>query len=115
MQLRFVWSGYVVLYDRYYFDFINDSRRSNIRLPQQWIKAGYPLLLKPDVNFFLYASPEIILRRKQELDAPTIRSLTSAYLDLFAQLGAQKPFRYVALENDDLSDTVSTIMSKITR
>lgn len=114
VQLRYVWSGYVVLYDRYYFDFINDSIRSNIRLPQRWMKAGYPLLLKPDVNFFLYASPEVILKRKQELDAPTIQSLTSAYLDLFAQLGRPRPSRYVALENIDLNNTVSTIISKLT-
>jgi len=65
VYFRYTCRGYVVLYDRYYFDFINDGKRSNIQLSKKIIKAGYNFLLKPDLNFFLYADSETILKRKR--------------------------------------------------
>ncbi len=113
VYLRYVCSGYVVLYDRYYFDFINDSKRSNIQLPKTFVTAGYQWLLKPNFNFFLYASPETILLRKQELDKETIQELTQDYIALFRQLDTTPHVGYFTLENIDLQTTIKTIMSKI--
>jgi thymidylate kinase len=113
VYLRYVCSGYVVLYDRYYFDFINDSKRSNIQLPKAFVTAGYQWLLKPNFNFFLYASPETILLRKQELDKETIQGLTQDYIALFRQLDTTPHVGYFTLENIDLQTTIKTIMSKI--
>jgi thymidylate kinase len=113
VYLRYVCSGYVVLYDRYYFDFINDSKRSNIQLPKAFITAGYQWLLQPNFNFFLYASPETILLRKQELDKATIQGLTQDYIALFRRLNTTPRIGYFTLENIDLQTTIHTIMSKI--
>ena len=44
-----------MLYDRYYFDFINDGRRSNINLPARFTQALYAFDNKPKLNLFLYA------------------------------------------------------------
>jgi thymidylate kinase len=102
--------GHVVLYDRYYFDFINDGRRSNISLPTRLTKALYALVNKPQLNFFLYADPQEILRRKQELSAGTITQLTHDYQELFGQLGARyRRSRYVPIENQDLGQTLDLI------
>ena len=102
--------GHVVLYDRYYFDFINDGRRSNINLPTRFTKALYALVNKPQLNFFLYADPQEILRRKQELSASTITQLTQDYQALFGQLGARyRHSRYVPIKNHDLDDTLELI------
>jgi thymidylate kinase len=107
--------GYVVLYDRYYFDFINDSRRSNINLPSSITRLAYALIREPDINFFLYADPELILSRKQELDKSTIQSLTQRYLTLFRKLNGNRSVqRYVPIENVDLSQTLNLIMDKVT-
>jgi hypothetical protein len=46
VYFKHVLRGDVVLYDRYYFDFINDSLRSNITLPKWILKSGYTFLLK---------------------------------------------------------------------
>lgn len=108
--LKYVMRGYVVLYDRYYFDFINDGLRSNIRLPKWFTKAGYTLLLKPDLNFFLYADPDIIRFRKQELDATTIGQLTSEYKQLFSELERKHGGRYYAIENTELHRSVDFII-----
>lgn len=113
IYLKYVLRGQVVLYDRYYFDFINDSLRSNIVLPQWVFKMGYFLILKPHLNFFLYADPKIILSRKKELDENTISKLTHDYLSLFYQLGNQCPHQYHAIENITLDKTVAFISNQI--
>lgn len=113
VYLRYVCGGYVVLYDRYYFDFINDSKRSNIQLPKSWVMAGYHWLLKPHYNFFLYASPEVILARKQELDKATIQGLTNDYITLFKRLNTSPKAGYFTLENIDLEKTKQNIMSTL--
>ncbi|WP_216688920.1 nucleoside/nucleotide kinase family protein [Hymenobacter siberiensis] len=108
--LRHTRRGHVVLYDRYYFDFINDGRRSNIDLPVRLTQALYALVNKPRLNFFLYADPQEILRRKQELSASTITQLTQQYKILFGQLGARyRDSRYVPIENQDLDTTLALI------
>lgn len=113
--LRYSVRGRVVLYDRYYFDFIHDSRRSNIDLPSGMIRWFYALIRKPDLNVFLFAAPEIIRARKQELDVPTIQHLTEQYRTFFHQLGKQHRDKYVTLENTDLTTTINAIMNRVTR
>lgn len=114
VQVKYVWRGYIVLYDRYYFDFINDSRRSNIALPPALTTSLYRLLLKPRLNVFLYAPAEEILRRKQELDATTITDLTRQYLGLFERLQRRYPSsEYLPLLNQHLPRTLVQIMTRI--
>lgn len=112
VYVRYVMCGNIVLYDRYYFDFINDSLRSNIRLPKWLTKAGYRLLLQPHLNFFLYADAETILQRKKELDARAIAQLTGDYLNLFRALNAKAGGRYLAVENLNLQQTVDFITAQ---
>lgn len=110
IYFKYVVRGYIVLYDRYYFDFINDGKRSNILLPKSFTSFCYRLLLKPRFNFFLYADAQVILNRKKELDASTIGHLTGDYLSLFRKLGRKKRrTKYVAIENNQLSDTLQVI------
>ncbi|MEY3420176.1 MAG: hypothetical protein RIR48_456 [Bacteroidota bacterium] len=110
---KYVLKGDVVLYDRYYFDFINDSLRSNITLPKWFLKYGYIFLLKPNLNFFLYADAKTILSRKKELDETTIKVLTKEYLDLFTILGSKSLGRYHAVENINLEYTTAHISQTI--
>ncbi len=114
VQFRYVNKGYIVLYDRYYFDFINDARRSNIQLPSSFIRWFYHLMLKPQLNFFLYATPELILSRKQELDYDTISHLTSDYLSLFKKLSAKNSnSQYIPIENNQLNETLNIVLNHI--
>ncbi|SFC67100.1 Thymidylate kinase [Flexibacter flexilis DSM 6793] len=113
VYFKYILRGYIVLYDRYYFDFINDSKRSNIYLPKWFLKMGYFFLKKPELNFFLYAQAQEILKRKQELNENTIRSLTSDYLGLFESLSKDKNAKYIALENNHLPHTLQHISGEI--
>lgn len=111
IQVKYVWRGYVVLYDRYYFDFINDGKRSNIVLPPAFTRLWYAFLLKPSFNFFLYADADTILQRKKEMDKKTIGILTGKYLQLFQQLGRRyHQSKYISIQNEVLPQTLETIL-----
>ncbi len=116
IYIKYISRGYIVLYDRYYYDFISDMKRSNINLPSSVTKLGLLFLIKPKFNFFLYADPKAILERKKELSAETINSLTKGYMDLFASLSkSNKSEMYKAVENVKLEDTLNDIFSSITK
>lgn len=110
VNLRYVRRGYTVLYDRYYFDFIVDAQRSNIRLPKSLMKFGYHLVMKPKLNVFLYAPANEILQRKQEMQAHEIEELTGEYKELFEEFRKNYPHQdYLTLNNTDLNITLNTI------
>lgn len=109
---RYLSRGYVVLYDRYYFDFIHDARRSNIHLPDRFTRPFYYALIKPKLNFFLYAPAEIITLRKQELSPDTITALTERYNRLFLSLHRRHMrSQYISIQNLDLGETTQTILT----
>ena len=114
IYFKYILRGYVVIYDRYYFDFINDSKRSNIVLPKNITKMGYRLLLKPKFNFFLFADVKTILTRKQELNEPTIIGLTKEYNTLFQELQLNTNATvYKSINNEDLETTLTHIIKTI--
>ncbi|MBK6446508.1 MAG: hypothetical protein IPF81_14790 [Bacteroidetes bacterium] len=108
--------GYIVLYDRYYFDFIVDGRRSNIHVNQKVTKVLYRLLFKPEVNILLFAPVADILSRKQELDETAINDLTNGYKKLFNKLSIHSASAvYVPVENTDKLNTLRVIEEAIVR
>ncbi len=114
IYFRYVRKNTIVLYDRYYFDFINDSRRSNIALNPKFTEKFYPFIKKPEFNYFLWAAPDVILKRKQELDKETIISLTKQYTELFARLQkGDHTHLYRCIENVEIGETVESIMRNV--
>lgn len=107
---RYLLRGYVVLYDRYYFDFIADGRRSNIALKEAIPKWLYRFVWQPDLNIFLYAHPVHIRKRKQELSEEAISELTHRYLKLFEEFSQKHPGRYLPIENMNRQATLETIL-----
>ncbi|MEO0778454.1 MAG: hypothetical protein AAF146_17940 [Bacteroidota bacterium] len=109
---RYHLRSYIVLYDRYYFDFIVDGRRSNLQLDDRLPRFLYRFIHKPQLNFFLYARPEVIRARKQELPREDIQQLTDRYRQLFDQLGQERGGTgeyYLAIENEEKADTLQLI------
>ncbi|MDW3646316.1 MAG: phosphotransferase [Bacteroidia bacterium] len=110
----FIWyrhksRGKVILYDRYYFDFISDPRRSNLSLHKGFTKRMYRWINKAEVNIFLYAPVEEILSRKQELPAKEIESLCHSYKELFEEFERKYAQSYVNLNNLDLEESLDFI------
>jgi thymidylate kinase len=78
--------------------------------------AGFHLLIKPEINFFLYARPEVILQRKRELDSQTIAGLNDKYLSLFGKFKKQYPnSTYQAVENLELETTLDSVFKTIVK
>lgn len=114
IYFKYILRGYVVIYDRYYFDFINDSKRSNIILPKPISRFGYHFLLKPQFNFFLFADADTILNRKKELSRSTIENLTKEYKSLFHALKMKgKSSVYESIHNQELEVTLNQIVRTI--
>jgi len=108
-------SSTIIIYDRYFYDYIVDPKRSNICLPESIIKPLYKFIFKPNLNIFLYAPAIDILKRKRELDEVTINYLTCKYKNLFIELDKNSRENYVAIENTLLERTISDIMNTINK
>ena len=113
IHFKHVLRGDIVLYDRYYFDFIHDSVRSNIKLPKWFLKFGFNFIFKPEHNFFLYADPAVILERKQELNYQEIERLNKVYLSHFKNLSERRKENYLAIKNREIVQTMSVVLSNV--
>ena len=111
IQAKYLSRGYTVLYDRYYFDFIIDGKRSNINLSPTLPTFLYTFITKPDLNFFLYADAHTIVKRKQELSIAVINQLTTKYQLLFQDLAARHQGLYINIENTDRQNTLQTVLT----
>lgn len=113
IYVRYVLRGYTVIYDRYYFDFIGDSKRSNIEFNKNFITWLYAFVYKPSLNVLLYAPAEVIRLRKRELEEEDIKTLTRDYLGLFNKLAAKNGReKYLTIENTDRQYTVERIVKE---
>lgn len=113
IYFKYILRGKVVIYDRYYYDFINDSKRSNIRLKREFIKSLFRFIYKPSFNFYLYNDPEVILKRKKELSAKDIIDLNQNYNSLFTEYDSNQKGAYVQIKNDTKSITITEIFHTI--
>ncbi len=103
----------IVIYDRYYFDYIIDPIRANILLSKNFIKFFYRFIDKPDLNIFLFAPTDEIFKRKNELDKNTINTLTKNYKKLFTNLDKSRKEKYLIIENISLEKSSSAIIEHI--
>ncbi|MFT4600285.1 MAG: thymidylate kinase [Arenicella sp.] len=114
VRVKYLSRDKIVIYDRYYFDFINDSKRSNICLKRSFIKRMYTFISKPDFNFYLYNDPKVILQRKKELSKKDIVELNTNYRMLFKEYSESRiKGEYIQLKNDKLSETIDVVMSQL--
>jgi len=114
VSIRYVSRGYVVLYDRYYFDFINDSKRSNIVISKKFASQMYALIYKPKYNFFFYASPETIRERKKELSAVEISRMTQNYFSTFKRFEEKYAHsQYHCIENINREETLKKVFQQV--
>jgi len=95
-----------IIFDRYYTDIITDSRRSSIHLSPKflyyWAKIFIPSL---QYNILLTAKTDVILARKQELNADGINLINTNLKFLSEQKGY-----YLILNNDAPLEAVKKIL-----
>ena len=102
--------GRLLLYDRYYYDYIVDGRRANLVLSPPLVRSLFAWVFKPELNVLLYAKPDVILSRKQELSREDIVDLTDRMKELFRQFGEKYPgVCFLPIENIYLDETLQAI------
>ncbi len=75
--------NHIWIFDRYFYDYVNDPQRACINLPR-WILKGYGLFVpKPDLTICLGAEPQTIHIRKPELPIDEVKRQVET-LKLFA-------------------------------
>ncbi len=107
--------GRIVVFDRYYFDFIVDGKRTNIAIKSKFIKPFYNFLIKPRFNFFIYESAEEILKRKKELSSSEITELNASYMVLFKEYSRRYDQVYLPLRNKNMEKTTGIVLSEIVK
>jgi thymidylate kinase len=90
--------GTVMIFDRYFYDFIVDPRRSRINLPT-WVRKLFLLLTpQPDLVFFLDCDADTVYERKQELTRDEIERQLVEY----RKLVIADPKRFIRLDAHQL-------------
>lgn len=75
----------VFIFDRYYYEFYLDQKRSHVKLPMWVVKFGEWLLPKPDLILCLGGDPEKIYARKPETSLEEVIRQTKVLQDFCKQ------------------------------
>lgn len=87
-------NGQTIIFDRYFYDFVVDPRRSRLSLPLWLRKLFLRLTPQPDLVFFLDCDAGTVFERKQELGSDEI----DRQLGVYRQLTQNDPVRFVTLD-----------------
>lgn len=72
----------IIIYDRYYFDFLVDPERSALNLNDSLVKLAYRFFVpKPSLVIYVTVPPELAYKRKGELSISESKTLQQRYLD----------------------------------
>lgn len=93
--------GQIYIFDRYFYDFIVDPRRSRINLPTWLRKVFLRLTPQPDLVFFLSCDSDTVFTRKQELSRIEIERQLGEYRRLVATF----PRRFIILDAHQTPET----------
>jgi thymidylate kinase len=94
----------IVLFDRYHADLLVDPKRYRYGGPLWLARLASNLMPQPDRAYFLDASPETLLSRKQELPIEQLEKSRNRYLQLCRQssrikiIDASQPLEDVIME-----------------
>jgi thymidylate kinase len=90
--------GKIYVFDRYFYDFIVDPRRSRLKLPHAVRVAFLHVTPQPDIVFFLDCDSSVVYARKQELAHEEIDRQLSEYRQM-AKLSRTRFVRLDALQS----------------
>lgn len=101
--------GGMVLFDRHYVDMAVHPQRFEMKLPQWLILFMYRFIPKADYTFFLYCTPDEILKRKQEFTKEEILEMTDNYIKCGRKIKNFVPIH----TNTTLEEEIDEILSHV--
>jgi len=81
-------NGTLVIFDRYWYDYLVDPVARGINLPMPMISKAVSTLREPDLSVFVVAQPKTIHERKQELGLEEASTQVDAYRGLAARFSS---------------------------
>lgn len=111
-----VWSkirirSYVYIFDRYYYDYYIDPRRSSTKLPHWILRLGEFCIPKPDLILCLGGDPEKIYARKAETSLEEVKRQTEELKRFAAKRKNAVWIDTTQPIENSISDTKSAILS----
>lgn len=101
--------GGMVFFDRHYIDMIVHPQRFEIGLPPQIILFMYKFIPKADYTFFLYCTPDEILKRKEEFTEDEIIQMTDNYMNM-----GKKIKKFIPIHtNTTIAEEIDEILAHI--
>ena len=97
----------LVVYDRYYYDYLVDLQRYQYNLPQWAPKIFRHLIPTPDIVFVLDGSPDVLYARKKELTLEELNYQVAAYRNVAKLV---KSSQLINVDNN-----VETVTADVTR
>ena len=90
--------GYVVIFDRYYFDYVCDQSRFSISVSVPLVRHLYNFIYRPKINIFLEASGRDIWKRKREQSIEHINLINENYKQYFKNMNRDYGERYLVIQ-----------------
>jgi thymidylate kinase len=97
----------LVMIDRYYYDFMVDSKRYRMNVSEKWAWFMYRFMPKPDLVFCLTAPTDVIQARKSEVAPEETERQCRAYEKVADRL----PYGHVVDTNRPLEQVVDEVES----
>lgn len=98
--------GRFIIFDRYYYDFIVDQKRSAIKLPKSIVKILYKLFIpKPKRVYFIKVDPITAYNRKKELSVEAIELINNEYEKLAKEFN-----NFKIIENNNLDTAYNELL-----
>lgn len=72
----------LVIFDRYYYDYLVDKYRYRLSLNDKLIKGTMKLIPKPHITFLLIGSPRILYERKKEISLDEVEKQVNNVMEL---------------------------------
>ena len=99
----------IIIFDRYYYDYLVDLHRYNFNLPKWIPKFFLPLISAPDLTIYLDADPEVLHNRKKELPLHELKRQCEEFKKALAQI----PNSMSVLADKPINEIVSEVSYQI--
>ena len=106
--------GYIVIFDRYYFDYVCDQSRFSLSVSVPLVCQLYNFIYRPKINIFLEASGHDIWKKKREQSIEHINFTNESYKQYFEKMNKGYGERYLVvpgLTNETYQKVIENLCS----
>lgn len=104
--------GGIVLFDRHYVDMVVFPQRFEMNVSRRLLLFLYRFIPKVDYTFFLYCTPDEILKRKQEFSKEEIEKQIELYNEVGKRMKNFKPIHTNTSLEEEINNIIMCMIDK---